>query len=187
VTTLQGRPNSALIVVDVQQNVVQGAYRRDDIVANISSLVARARAHGVPVVWVQHSDDDLIKGSQGWQIVDELSPAPGEPVIEKHFNDAFEETTLEDELERLGVSRVMVSGAQTEWCVRSTLHGAVTRGYDTILVEDAHTTAEPHPESGEISTAQVIAHTNRYWCWHMAPHRECGIMSTAEVDFANRS
>lgn len=186
-TTLAGRPHAAVIVVDVQKSVVENAHLRDLVVANIATLVARARAHGVPVVWVQHSDNELLKGSQGWEIVDELRPAPGEPIVEKNFNDSFEETSLEDELAKRGVGRLFVTGAQTEWCVRSTLHGAVARGYDTILVEDAHTTAEPLPGDGDISAAQVIAHTNRYWCWHQAPHRECGITSTAELDFADLS
>ncbi len=62
-TTLEDRPNTALLVVDVQNGVVGEAYQRDAVVANIGRLVARARQEQVPVVWVQHSaDEELIPG-----------------------------------------------------------------------------------------------------------------------------
>ena len=76
-TTLQQRPNTALLVVDVQNGVVGGAHDRDAVVANVGSLVEKARQEQVPVVWVQHADDDLEKGSDSWQIVPELSPGDG--------------------------------------------------------------------------------------------------------------
>ncbi|HEY6650626.1 MAG TPA: isochorismatase family protein, partial [Mycobacterium sp.] len=74
-TTLENRPNSALLVVDVQNCVVERAHAREAVVANIDSLVDRARRENVPVVWVQHSDEDIIRGSDDWQIVPELTPA----------------------------------------------------------------------------------------------------------------
>lgn len=182
-SSFKNRENSALVVVDVQHAVVANAHRRDEVVGNIKMLVDRAREAGVSVVWVQHSDAELIEGSDEWQIVPELNPLTDEVVIGKHYNDSFEDTDLEKELSALSVGRLYVTGAQTEWCVRSTLHGAVTRGYDTILVEDAHTTAERTSDSAGISAEQVIAHTNHYWCWHQAPRRECGIVAAAELSF----
>lgn len=182
-STFNDRANAALIVVDVQNAVVEHAHRRAEVVGNIGALVDRAREAHVPVVWIQHSDAELVEGSDEWQIVPELRPAADEVVIGKKYNDSFEDTDLEKELSSLGVGRLYVTGAQTEWCVRSTLHGAVTRGYDTILVEDAHTTAESGSGGTALSAEQVIAHTNHYWCWHQAPRRECGIVATSELSF----
>ncbi|BBE22858.1 hypothetical protein MN0502_17410 [Arthrobacter sp. MN05-02] len=78
-TTLQNRPHTALLVVDVQTGVVAGAHARDAVVCNIDALVARARSEGVPVVWVQHSDAELEVGSDAWQLVPELERLAGEP------------------------------------------------------------------------------------------------------------
>ena len=88
-TTLADRPNTALVVIDVQTGVVAGAHERDRVVGNIASLVAKARAEHVPVVWVQHSDDGLVEGSPEWQYVEELPIAADEPVVHKHFGDSF--------------------------------------------------------------------------------------------------
>lgn len=182
-TTLPDRPNTALLVVDVQHGVVAGAHERDAVVANVGALVDRARAERVPVVWVQHADDQLAEGSDEWQIVAELAPASSEPVVHKHYGDSFEDTDLESILGDLGVGRLVVTGAQTDACVRSTLHGAFTRGYDTLLVSDAHTT-EDLSEWGAPPPDQVIAHTNLYWSHQSAPGRTAGTASTAEVELA---
>ena len=181
-TTLENRPNTALLVVDVQNGVVAGAHERDAVVANVGSLVERARQEQVPVVWVQHSDDELERGSEAWRIVPELAPAETEPLVEKHYGDSFEDTTLETVLSGLGVGRLLVAGAQTDECVRSTLHGAFVRGYDTTLVSDAHTT-EDLSEWGAPPPDQVIAHTNLYWKYHSAPGRTAGTVETKQVDF----
>ena len=182
-TTLQDRPNTAILVIDVQNGVVQGAHERDAVVANIASLVAQARQDAVPVVWVQHSDDGLVRGSEDWKIVPELNPSKDEPLIEKHYGDAFEETDLENVLSALRVGRLLVVGAQTDACVRSTLHGALVRGYDTALVSDAHTT-EDQTAWGAPPPDQVIAHTNLYWADQKAPGRTAGTVETKNVDFA---
>jgi nicotinamidase-related amidase len=89
-TTLENRPNTALLVVDVQNGVVEGAPERDIVVANVGSLVEKARQEEVPVVWVQHSDEGLAKGSDEWRIVPELSPHEAEPLIEKDYGDSFD-------------------------------------------------------------------------------------------------
>jgi len=138
--TVENRPNTALLVVDVQNGVVKGAHERDAIVANIGSLVEKARHERIPVVWVQHCDERLARGSEDWRIVPELTPGDAEPLVEKSYGDSFEDTTLESVLSGLGVGRLIVAGAQTDACVRSTIHGAFVRGYDTTLVSDAHTT-----------------------------------------------
>ena len=185
-TTLENRPNTALLVVDVQNGVVEVAHERDAVVANVGSLVEKARREQVPVVWVQHSDEELARGSDNWRIVPELTPGDTEPLVEKNYGDAFEDTTLETVLSGLGIGRLVVVGAQTEECIRSTLHGALVRGYDTILVSDAHTT-EDNTSWGAPTPDLVIAHTNLYWTYQTAPGRTAGTVETEEVDFAGVS
>lgn len=182
-TTLKDRPNTALLVIDVQNGVVADAYERDTVVARIGTLVERARAHATPVVWIQDFDEGRERGSDPWQIVPELTPAEGEPRVDKHYADAFEETDLERVLAGLGAGRLVVAGAQTDECIRSTIHGGLTRGYDVTLVSDAHTT-EDLSEWGAPSPDLVISHTNLYWKFHRAPGRTAAVVTTDEVDFA---
>ena len=185
-TTLANRPNTALLVIDVQNGVVAGAHERDAVVANVGALVEKARREQVPVVWVQHSDEQLVRGSDAWRIVPELTPGDAEPLVEKNYGDSFEDTSLETVLSGLGVGRLVVVGAQTDACIRSTLHGAFTRGYDATLVSDAHTT-EDQTTWGAPPPDQVIAHTNLYWKYQTAPGRTAGTVETKDVDFAGTS
>ena len=182
-TTLEHRPRTALVVVDVQNDVVAGAHERDAVVGRIRGLVDRARTEQVPVVWVQHADEGLERGSDGWRIVPELSPDPSEPLVEKSYGDSFEDTPLEDVLARLEVGRLVVTGAQTDACIRSTLHGALVRGYDAVLVRDAHTT-EDQSQWGAPPPDQVIAHTNLYWTHQTAPGRTAGTVAADQVSFS---
>ncbi len=185
VTTLAGRPNTALLVIDVQNQVVDGSHERDAVVANVAGLVDRARREKVPVVWVQHNSDEIVRGTDGWRFVPELAPGESEPLVEKRYGDSFEDTPLESVLADLGVGRLVVVGAQTDACVRSTLHGAFARGYDATLVSDAHTT-EDLTEYGAPPPDKVIAHTNLYWQYQTAPGRTAGTVATKDVDFSAR-
>ena len=176
------RHNTALLVVDVQNNVVANAHHRDEVIANINTLVDKARAQQVPVIWVQHADDDLPQGSDGWQYVPELQRLESEPLVHKQYGASFEDTTLESELAQRGIGRLVVTGAQTDACIRATLHGAFTRGYDTLLVSDAHTT-EDLSEYGLPPADKVIAHTNMYWTWQAGPGRTASVVETSGVNF----
>jgi len=182
-TTLTSRPRTALLVIDVQNGVVGEAHERDRVVANIGVLVDKARAEQVPVVWVAHSDDGMPRDSEAWQYVDELHRDESEPLVHKTFADSFEDTDLEAVLADLEVGRLVVAGAQTDECIRSTLHGAIARGYDATLVADAHTT-EDLSEWGAPPPDKVISHTNMYWSGHRAPGRTAGTIDTADVDFS---
>jgi len=184
-TTLVNRPDTALLVIDVQNGVVGEAHNRDTVVANVAALVDKARAAGAAVVWVQHSGTDMPRDSEGWQYVPELQRRDDEPLVHKTYADSFEDTDLEQVLAARGIGRLIVAGAQTDECIRSTLHGAITRGYDATLVADAHTT-EDLSELGAPPPDKVIAHTNLYWQYHKAPGRTAGTVSTAEVDFTAR-
>jgi nicotinamidase-related amidase len=180
-TTLDDRPQTAVVVIDVQVAVVSAAHERDAVVAAIAALVDRARKDGVCVIWVQHSDADMERGSAGWEIVPELVPARGEPVVHKSYGDAFEDTDLEKVLAERRVGRLVVTGAQTDQCVRSTLHGAFARGYDVTLVSDAHTT-EDQSAWGAPPPEGVIAHTNLYWAHQDAPGRVAEVVAADDAD-----
>jgi nicotinamidase-related amidase len=181
-TTLTDRPNTALLVIDVQNGVMSNAYERDAVVANINTLVANARAKDVPVIWVQHTGEGLERDSENWQYVPELVRDESEPLVHKEYGDSFEGTELEDLLAARGVGRLVISGAQTDACIRSTMHGGFTRGYDVTLVADAHTT-EDLSEYGAPTPDKVVAHTNLYWDWQAAPGRKGGVSATADVTF----
>ena len=181
-TTLTDRPHTALVVLDVQNDVMAGTHNRGGVIANIAVLVDKARAENVPIVWVQHSADHMPRGSDGWLYVPELTQQASEPVVHKRYPDAFEDTDLEAVLAERRVGRLIVTGAQTDECIRSTLHGAIVRGYDATLVGDAHTT-EDLSQWGAPAPDKVIDHTNLYWQHHTAPGRRAGTVSTGSVNF----
>ncbi|BCB82906.1 isochorismatase family protein [Phytohabitans suffuscus] len=181
-TTLPDRPNSALLVVDVQVGAVTRAHDRDRVITNIGTVVEKARLAGVPVLWVQHSDDQLPLGGDSWRYVPELVRRDGEPVVHKRYGDSFEGTDLETLLAGRRVGHLVVTGVQTDMCIRSTLHGAFVRGYDVTLVGDAHTT-EDLTGRGAPPPELVIAHTNLCWHEQRAPGRRGRTMAAAQVTF----
>lgn len=183
-TTLDDRPNTALVVIDMQRDVVADAHDRDAVTARIAGLVERARNEHVPLVWVQHADQGLVRDSDGWRYVPELEFLADEPVVHKSFGDSFEATDLEDRLAAHHVGHLVITGAQTDACVRSTLHGALARGYDVTLVDDAHTTEDLRPWGVPVSPEQAIAYTNAYWGFTGAPGRTTAVVPAAEVVFA---
>jgi nicotinamidase-related amidase len=184
-TSLRDRPNTALIVIDMQRGVVGEAFEVERVIGNINALVERARASDVPVIWVQHADDDLVEGSEPWEYVDELQRADGEPLVHKHYGDSFEETDLEAILAERHIGRLVVTGAQTDACIRSTLHGALVRGYDATLVADAHTTEDMRQWGSPIGPDDAIAYTNLYWNFSSGPGRSGSTLPTAEIDFGS--
>jgi nicotinamidase-related amidase len=149
------RENSALLVVDVQNGVVEGAYKRDEVIANIEAAVAKAREAHVPVIWVQHSDEELVIDSDEWQIVSELIPLQGETMVRKIFRSSFEDTNLAESLEKLNVGHLIVCGAQTNNCIRHTSHDALAKGFNVTLIADAHTTTG-YEWGGHVVSAQAV-------------------------------
>ena len=183
--TVRGGNKAVLLVVDVQNGVMREAWEASRVVANIARAVERARGQGVPVIWVQHSDDELPHGSAEWQWVPELVPANGETLIHKRFNSSFEETALEAELARLDATHITLAGAATNWCIRATAYGALDRGYDLTLIEDAHTTGTMDLGNGtRIEASNVIDELNIAMTWLNYPGRANGTATTEEVDFA---
>lgn len=174
-----------LVIVDVQAGVMREAWDAARIVGNVARAVGRARDERVPVIWVQHEGDELPHGSAEWQWVPELTPAPGEPLVPKRFNSSFEETALDRELARIGASHIVLAGAATNWCIRATAYGALDRGYDLTLIQDAHTTSPMEFDDGtRIEAAQVVRELNIAMKWLEYPGRVNGIATAGTVDFA---
>jgi nicotinamidase-related amidase len=183
--TVREGNKAVLLVVDVQSGVMSESWDARRVIDNVARAVERARAERVPVVWVQHSDNELRFGSPQWQWVPELAPAEGEPLIHKHFNSSFEETSLEDELARLGATHVVLAGAATNWCIRATAYGALDRGYDLTLIKDAHTTGTMELADGKtIEAASVVDELNIAMKWLSYPGRSNGTATVESVDFA---
>ena len=180
-STFDDRSGRALLVIDVQGGVVYDAFRRDEVVANVATLVEKARSAGVPVVWVQHNEPEMPIGSDYWQLVDGLSPATNEPRVDKQFRSSFDDTDLDDVLARLGVGELVICGAQTNYCVRHTTHSALDRGYDVTLVSDAHTTSDGEFAGRPVSAQSVIDEQNSTCSGYRLPGRQCDVITTAEA------
>ncbi|MGA3354238.1 MAG: isochorismatase family protein [Acidimicrobiales bacterium] len=183
--TVREGNKAVLLVIDVQVGVMGESWDSERIIKNVVRAVTRARSEGVPVVWVQHSDEALPYGSPQWQWVPDLVPAEGEPLIHKRFNSSFEQTELERELAKLGATHVALAGAATNWCIRATAYGALDMGYDITLIEDAHTTGTMELENGtRIEASNVIDELNVCMTWVSYPGRTNGTATAEQVDFA---
>jgi nicotinamidase-related amidase len=183
--TIHEGNKTVLLVVDVQVGVMRTAWDAPRIIKNIGVAVKKARSQRIPVIWVQHSDNELVYGSPDWQLVPELSPLEGEIQIYKQFNSSFEGTSLEETLARLGVTHIVLAGAATNWCIRATAYGTLDRGYDLTLIKDAHTTETMEFEDGtKIEAANIIFELNIAMKWLNYPGRTNGTASAEEIDFA---
>jgi len=177
------RSNCALLVIDLQNGVVEGAHQREAVIAHINGVIDKARAKGVPVIWIQHSDEELVIDSFGWQIVPELVPLAGEAIVRKLFRSSFEATQLDALLATLGVSHLYITGAQTNNCVRHTCHGALERGYDITLVSDAHTTSDYEWKGRTIVAKDVVNEQNDNLSGYTLPGRKALVIESAAVTF----
>jgi nicotinamidase-related amidase len=183
--TVREGNKSVLLVVDVQVDVVKGAWEAPRVIGNVALAVERARAQGVPVIWVQHADEELVKDSPGWQWAPELVPAAGELLIHKNFNSSFEQTSLDAELAKLGATHIVLAGCATNWCIRATAYGALERGYDLTLVKNAHTTKSMDLENGtELDAAMLVQDLNIAMAWLSYPGRKNATAKAAELVFA---
>ncbi|WP_158591635.1 isochorismatase family protein [Deinococcus cavernae] len=175
------RSKKGLLVVDVQNDVVHSAYQRDTVVGHIARLVDEARQQDVPVVWVQHHDDWMKKDTDAWQIVPELQPRAGEPVIQKAFGDSFAETNLEAELEKLDVGELILCGAQSDACITATLYGSLYRGYPVTLVQDAHTTKNGEFNGQDYPAERIVNWVNRNAAYTRLPGIGSRLTTAAEA------
>lgn len=172
--------SQALLVVDAQNGAMEETFSRGKVTSAISRLVDSARKIGVPLVWIQHEDEGMPNGSPQWEIVPELCPASNEIRVSKTYSDSFADTDLEKILSSLGVTHVYLCGAQSDACIRSTLFGALYRGFDATLVTDAHTTVE-RSQVG-YTAEQAIALVNLMASYTLLPHVRSSV-ATADTAF----
>jgi nicotinamidase-related amidase len=184
-STVRSGNQLALLVVDVQAGVMHGCWDPARVVGNVARTVASAREHGVPVIWVQHDDEEMPRGSAAWQLVPDLVPAPGEARVCKQFPSSFEQTDLESHLARLGATHIVLAGAETNWCIRATAYAALERGYDLTLVKDAHTGRSIDLGSGASVEAEgIVNELNTVMTWLRYPGRKSSTATVEKLDFA---
>lgn len=182
-TTFTDRPNTALLVIDVQNGVVATAHKRDEVVANINVALEKARGANIPVIWVQHSDEEMPIGSEAWQIVDELVPAAADAKVEKTFRSSFVATNLEQILSEGQIGHIVVCGAETNNCVRHTSHAALEAGYDVTLLTDAHTTNGYTSNGHTIDAQNVIDEQNDNLGNYGLPGRRARAIAVSTLEF----
>lgn len=183
-TEMTNEARSVLLIVDVQVGVMDGTWNSAKVLENIASVIEKARSHQIPIVWIQHADDELVKGSPEWQIVPVLTPNEDELILAKQFNSAFEQTALEESLANYGATHIVLVGAATNWCIRATAYGALERGYDLTLVKDAHTTEDMDMGDGTIISARdIVRELNVAMNWVSYPDRKNEMTAANEVEF----
>jgi nicotinamidase-related amidase len=171
-------------VIDAQAGVVEDGWDRDGVVDRIARLAAAARDAAVPVIYVQHEEPawpPMMPGGEAWQIVPEVAPRVGEPVVAKRYPDAFVETTLPELLGDLGVGHLIIAGAQSDACIRATSHRALAEGYDVTLVSDAHTTSAREFEGVTITAEQNVAQVNAAAPWIAYPNTTSRVLPHGAV------
>lgn len=182
-STFKNRGQSALLVIDVQNGVVEDAFLRDEVIAHIKDVIDKAREKSVSVIWVQHADEELVIDSHSWQIVPEFEPLPSEHTVRKLFRSSFEETDLEAILETLRVDHLYICGAQTNNCVRHTSHAALERGYDITLIKDGHTTSGYEWKGRTVVAVDVINEQNDNLSGYTLPGRKASVLESSAVIF----
>ena len=182
--TTSAEPRSALVVIDAQVGVLGSVWDSNRIIGNIETLVSKASTSGTPVLWIQHSDQELKYGSDAWKLVPNFKPASADPVIHKRYNSSFADTDLELKLKQLGVKRLVLAGALTNWCLRSTAYSAMDRGYDLVIVSDGHSTENLEPRQGQVIAAKdIIDEFNSVMRWVSSPNVRVEVKSTGEVTY----
>ena len=170
---------TVVVAIDLQAGVTPGCFDEQGVLARAAALIDRARASDVPVVWVHH--DPVGVGTPGWELAAPLQRAEGEPLVRKSYRDSFADTTLHATLDELGATRLVITGAQSDFCVRTTLQRAAAEGYDVTLVSDAHTTVDTEWDGITISGEQIVAHTNMYFSGLRYPGQDFAIATHDQV------
>lgn len=185
---------SALLIIDVQKTVladddllpdrrkiVDAAF--DKTVERLRQLQIKARAADVPVILVQHdggTGDLLERGSDGWQIRDEIAPLAGDIVVEKRSADSFYDTCLSAVLAEHGITHLVAGGCMSQYCVDTTLRRAVSLGYDVTLIGDGHTTSD----TASLPYDDIVRHHNETLNNFRAGTRFIRLENAADISFA---
>lgn len=178
---------SALIVIDVQNAVIESAWDRDGVVERIATLVDRARAEDVPVIYVQHevpTYPPMARGGHGWQIDRRISPHRGESVIAKQYPDSFANTALADTLDAMDVTHLVIVGAQMDACIQATVYRALSEGWHVTVPSDGHTTSDREWNGGGVAGEQIVRHANQALSYLEYPGRAVEVVPHNDVTFS---
>ncbi len=176
--------DTALVIIDTQVGLIEPAYRGQEVLDNINTLLARARANGTPIIYIQHEEPkgyQLEVNTPPWEIHPSIAPQEGEPVVHKRASDSFYDTPFQQELEARGIKHLVVTGCQTEYCVDTTVRRATTMGYDVTLVQDAHTTEDY--DGAVITAAQRIDYHNGVLNGFRSDEHRIKVKPTDEIVF----
>ena len=151
---------SAVLVIDVQNGLFDSSprpYEADEVIQRINSITSKARAGGVPIIFIQSEHPGFLEyATDRWQLQSELTVQDGDIKIRKTMANAFLQTDLETTLKSLGADKLIICGYSTEFCVDSTLRYASALGYRIQLIADAHTTHD----KAHLSAKQIREHHN---------------------------
>jgi nicotinamidase-related amidase len=177
---------TALLVIDMQEAVLAHCVDVHGVIARINALTQRARHAGAPIVFIQHQDPDdpesqMVPGSPGWQLAAGLDRHVDDPVVAKTYRDGFADTELGATLATSAAQRLVVTGAQSDFCVQTTALSALLRGYDVTLASDAHTTMPTLLPGGELSAEMIIQFVNRRFATLRHPGRTVEVLPAADV------
>ncbi len=176
----------ALLVVDLQKAVVEGGADVDGVVTRVNSLIEKARNTKSPLVFIQHQeagDPSMTPGADSWHFVDELDFREGDTLVHKQYRDGFAATPLKEILNDAGVSEVVLTGAQSDYCVQTTGLSALQQGFDITVVRDAHTTCDSGEGNGSVPAASVVEFVNGHFEWLFYPDRTIAVRNADEVTF----
>jgi nicotinamidase-related amidase len=170
----------ALLVIDMQAGMLRGAPKHDldGVVTRINRAAEQVRSNGGRVVFIQHdgpAGDDFERGTAGWRLLDSLVITEADLIVHKEFNDAFFRTSLDEALTSLGVTRLMIAGWATDFCVDGTVRSAVAHGYRVVVLEDAHTLSD----RAHLDAPAVRAHHHFLWANLIGPHPVSFVKSAA--------
>jgi nicotinamidase-related amidase len=154
--------DSALIMIDLQNTYRSGIMQLTGVeaaIAEAKTLLQMARDNGVPVIHIQHdggAGTPYDVNAEIGQISKEVAPVKGEPVITKHYPNAFVQTDLDAQLKALGVKNIILAGFMTHMCVNSTAHGGFNLGYAPTVVASATATRPLQGAHGKVVSAQEL-------------------------------
>jgi nicotinamidase-related amidase len=171
-----------LVVIDVQNDVVEDGYKRDETIDNINRLIRSAREQQIPIIYVQHDEVEgpMIKGELGWQLHPRLEkPLHQEVTIYKTVPNSFTNTPLKQTLDELDATHIYICGAQTEYCVDSTCRGAIDLGYNVTLITDSHTTCD----DGHLSAPSIIEQIHGKLKNFVGPNATITLEKSSELDW----